>query len=1198
MTTAQENVATSLSFQPEQWQITGRGDVSFHENSVQIKDCLISTKSQSWQDHEIRFQARSAVDAEQVQIWSGFHFSDRETRYALGLRGGNSDDLYLCRYAPNGANKMLALASLDFHPAQGEWYQFRVVIWDGNIQIYLNAEEHPRIVVSDKQPLNTGAVVLGGGWIECEFKNLSIHNLSKTEFPRLKEMQPLSGELSREETEEKRKLQRSAYQAVIIPNISAGRSEVSLDGNWLFKPDHEITASDQPEHPSLSDNAWHILPVPAFWNPVRNWLHLQDSKFPHRGSGVSDNYREKELNRCKNYTFDYKKTTSGWYRHWLILPQELGNKRFKLYFEAVSKVTDVWVNGQHVDGHIGMFGDFEMDITTALKPGKNLIAVHVQVRKFERQADADKIVGRAVSVDITNDMLNSLPHGMFQGDEGGIWQPVTLRIVDPIYIDDVYAKVNMQGGDFEITIANNAPTDQTVDAQIEVVSTTDQSVLYRSPRRKIAVKASSTNKTTIASGNISPALWSPETPNLYTLKTVLYQNNQQLDARETTIGFRTFEVKGNKFYLNGNPYWLRGANHPPCGIAPNDKQLANTFMKQMHDDNQMITRSHGSPFTRAWMDAADRQGVGVSYEGSWPWLMIDKIPSRELLEIWREEMLSLVKKYRNHPSLLLWTVNNEMYFTMFNHNKPPEMRLEKWRFLSEVIKAIRNIDPLRPICGDSGYSRVQEDYQQLLAPHGIDDGDIDDRHIYPGWYNRDFFQFKDGEWAKRIYWSPGANPDRPFFSQETSTGYPNNDTGHPTRKYLFGHYVPQAWVGDWAYEDKDPRFFLKRHAFLTKELTEVIRRTSPETAGALLFANLCWYGNIFEAERLFPYPAAKEMHHALQPVLLSAELFGRHFYSNEVISPRICIVNNAVDGKDLLAATLRWEILHNDQVLTSGEVKTPVVPHYERHWFNANIKLPHSLPVAKSYCQLRLTLSRNDVDLSQNQYDILIASPSWAMGEKHPSSPQIGVFDLNGASLPALAKIGAEIISLKDLTAIRLQALDLLIVANLDTDGEVPYNWEDVRNIAANGTNVLLLHPGKHLQWLLPETIASLYERTGRVVNMRIPESPVFNDIAPLELSWWQADGRETPLACRRSFRLKHHNGIQQLATYLRPHVYLGNPAEQLPEMSGSPLLEINIGKGKIIASEMMLNASTKDPIAAKLLSNLISYLTNRNGEE
>ncbi|MBK7256904.1 MAG: hypothetical protein IPI01_03640 [Ignavibacteriae bacterium] len=255
---------------------------------------------------------------------------------------------------------------------------------------------------------------------------------------------------------------------------------------------------------------------------------------------------------------------------------------------------------------------------------------------------------------------------------------------------------------------------------------------------------------------LSPELWSPETPHLYKLRIRLVRQGptgteETDDERSVFIGFRTFEVRAGRFFLNGNPYWLRGANHPPCGIAPNDTLLANRFMQLMHDGNQMATRSHGCPFTETWMDAADRQGVAVSYEGTWPWLMITGSPDDRLVSIWRNEFLGLVKRFRNHPSLFVWTVNNEMSFTMFHHESAQDQRLKNWTVISDVIKEIRRLHPGAPISGDSGYNRLPGDYEAILRPHGIDDGDTDDRHVYFNWYNNDFFQIFNGEFDKQIY---------------------------------------------------------------------------------------------------------------------------------------------------------------------------------------------------------------------------------------------------------------------------------------------------------------------------------------------------------------------------------------------------------------------------------------------------------------
>jgi len=1189
---AENDQNKNIVFDSKGWNVVGRGDVEFKESIVLIKNCYITFAKQQWQNHEIQFKARAPKNADQVQIWAGFHFQDRDTRYAVGLRGGNSDDLYLCRYAPDGQNKMLALEPLDFHPEPGIWYKFIIDVWDGKIYVFLNDEKSPRLIVTDEFPLKSGKVILGGGWIETEFKDVLVHPLEKTRIEILNNNHKKNvWQWDSKEKETIRKNQRNNYEIIKISALKDTRTEILLDGNWLFKPGYEISSSQHPYSLKDGDKSWHILQVPGFWNPVRNWLHLQDSKLPHRGSGVSDNYRESELNRCRAYTFDAEKTNRGWYRKWIDLPLNFQNKKFVLHFDAVSKVADVWVNGKYIGGHVGMFGDFELDITDAVKPGKNLIAVFVQVRKYEKSEDAAVVVGRAVSMDITNDMLNSLPHGMFQGNEGGIWQPVKLIVTNPTYINDVFAKVRTDGGDFEISVNNENHSFLKVGIQIEIRSENENELLFLSSLKLISAEKNQTTNTTITVDSITPKLWTPENPNLYVLSTKLYLDEKLIDQVKTNIGFRTFEANGNRFLLNGKPYWLRGANHPPVGIAPNNSTLANTFMKLMNESNQMVTRTTCCPSTEPWLNAADRHGVGISFEGTWPWLMIDKMPARELLDIWRQEMLSLVRKFRNHPSIFIWTMNNEMYFTMFNHNKPKKLRIEKWKFLSDVIKEIRRLDPTRPISGDSGYSRVQEDYDLVLAPNNIDDGDIDDRHIYPGWYNRDFFQFINGEWAKRIYWSPGANPDRPFFSQEASTGYPNNDTGHPTRKYLFGHYVPQALVGDWAYEDKDPKYFLQRHAFLSKELAEVIRRTSPESAGLLLFANLCWYRNVMDAEKIEAYPVVEKVKNAFEPVLVSLELFGRNFYAGKSISPRICIVNDMVDGEKINNGLVEWQIIFKDKILQKGTIEVGEVHHNKRRWIETNITFPEKLPAQKVNCLIRLKLVDNGQEISLNEYDIILSDPHWLKVDESINKSKIGVFDLSGETISLLEKIGIELIELKDLTRIRLEKLDLLIVANIDQNPEVPYNWEDVKNIAANGPPVLLIHPGEHLKWLLPNMVESLYHRTGRMVNMRIPEHQAFDGIEPLELSWWQSDGRNIPISCRRSYRFKIKEDVEELCTYLRPHVYLSNPKEQLREMSGSPFVEIKVGDGKIIACEMEVNAGLKDPVAARLLLNLVEML-------
>lgn len=1178
------------SWNPTDYTLIGRGTIQWSSNSVTLQDAWLVHNEPTNQAYEISFEAQNLKDTDETQIWAGFGFKDRDNRYALGLRGGNNNDLYLCRYRSKAANKMLALESLPYPPGTKKWNAIKIVVWDKHVNVYLNHDSIPLITVTDPDLLTDGKPYLGGGWINTTYRNFNVKKLDGQTLNKYLDDHKKSNIPSLADKEKLRQKQRKEYRFVTIPKLNSSRTEVPLDGNWLFFPDTETKPNQTPFAENINDSDWHVMAVPNFWNPVRNWLYLQNSHLPHKGSGISDNYREKEENRCNSYTFDSEHTKSAWYRHYIVLPETITNKRIFLHFDAVAKVTDVYINGKKLGQHLGMFGEFEFDITPFVHSGKNTIAVNVKARKDEKDENADTTIAKAVSVAVSNDMINSLPFGMFEGQEGGIWQPVKLIITSQTYLKEVFANVNTTGGVFEITVDNNKlPLSPNAKLKLEIINKKSGKLIY-SDYTPITSDLNSL-KTSITINNLKPELWSPENPNLYTWNTKLYLGETLVDIKTTTIGFRTFVAKGNQFLLNGIPYWIRGANHPPSGIAPNDKALANTFFKLMHDGNEMVTRSHGSPFTETWMQAADQQGVGVSFEGSWPWLMIGNIPSDELLQVWKEETLALVHKYRNHPSLLIWTMNNEMYFTMFYHNDPPEIRKKKWLILSDIIKEIRQLIPNTPVSADSGYSRVEEDYAQNLLSNKIDDGDIDDRHIYFNWYNTDFFQIMNGEWDKRIYWSPGANTNRPFFSQETSTGYTNNDDGHYNRKYLFNNYVPQAWVGDWAYEDRDPKYTLKRHAFLTKELLESIRRTNSQSAGVLLFANTCWFKDVYDASKIQPFPVYESVKKAAQPVLISAELLGRNFYSGTTITPPLTIINNAVDGKTISSSIIEWEIKHNNILLATGKSVVDSVPFYSKKTVSLPITIPVDVPEKKAEYQLVYKLKNNNKIISENSYDIIIAEKKW-LNTTEFNTKKIGVFDLTGETCKVLDNLKINYFKLKDLTQIRTTSMDLLIVANIDSDPEVPYNWEDVVNVNANGLPVLLVHPGKHLQWLFYDKIASINEQKGRIVNMHIPEHPTFTEIDPMELSWWQPKGREIPFVCRRSFRLKNENGISQLCTYLRPHTDLGNdPQSYLEEMGGSPLLEFKNKKGLLIASELELNQSISDPIAAKVFCNLIHFL-------
>lgn len=117
------------------------------------------------------------------------------------------------------------------------------------------------------------------------------------------------------------------------------------------------------------------------------------------------------------------------------------------------------------------------------------------------------------------------------------------------------------------------------------------------------------------------------------------------DCITVTSGFRTFESKDGFLYLNGRKHWLRGGNHIPFALCPNDSLLADKFMKLMKEGNVQSTRTHTTPWNELWVSAADRNGISISFEGTWSWLMIHStpIPDKGVLDLWSSEWLRVMK---------------------------------------------------------------------------------------------------------------------------------------------------------------------------------------------------------------------------------------------------------------------------------------------------------------------------------------------------------------------------------------------------------------------------------------------------------------------------------------------------------------------------------------------------------------------------
>ena len=1044
-----------FSNQGEILKTVGRGECSIADGVFRSKGSYACFGNPEWKNYSMSFKARAPKGAEQVQIWAGFRAYNRFDRYVAGIKGGLQDDVYLMRTGYMGTDEFMGVRPLGFHPVPGEWYSMKVEVCGNRIRVFVNGEKEPYIDVVDKNAnlVPSGEVTLGGGWIETEFDDLIVTLLPDNYLKNVKAAEYRMAATSQQK-EAKRRRERANYKAVMVNDIKPDRTEISLDGDWLFMPEYQLDDKAKAVSATTDDEDWHVMQVPNFWNPIRIWLHGETIPTPNgpNPKGVSDTYYQQETDRCEGYTFDYRKTGTAWYRQWLELPTDIKGKQLTLSFDAVSKMAEVYVNGQLAGSNVGMFGDFQVDATDFLHPGRNVVVVKV-----------------------TRDISGA------------------------------------------------------------AAQTSDAMENYYSSVRK--------------------------------------------------DGF---------LYLNGRKFWMRGGNHIPFAICPNDSILADKFMQLMKAGNVQSTRTHTTPWNELWVSAADRNGIAISFEGTWSWLMIHStpIPDKNVLDLWSSEWLRVMKKYWNHPSVFFWTVNNEMKF--YDLDADMERSKEKFRIVSDVVKGMRELDPTRPVCFDSNYlhSKALRRFGQDFL-NTVDDGDIDDNHAYYNWYDFSLFRFFNGEFQKQF-----KSPGRPLISQEMSTGYPNAETGHPTRSYQLIHQNPYSLIGYEAYDWADPMHFLKVQSFITGELAETLRRTNEQVSGIMHFAYMTWFRQCYNYKNIQPYPTYYAMQRAMQPVLVSAELWGRNLYAGEKLHTRIYVVNDSEDGRDLLPMALNWSIVdEKGKILASGTEQFPAVEYYGRKYIEPAIVMPSVLPSDKMNVKLKLVLVENGQTLSQNEYDLILANKRWNIA-KVSENKKIVLLDKDNtnAVIDFLQVKYQKASSVKELVQIKRKA-DLCIISGLKecTDDEKTL----LRTYQQKGGKLLLLNSKEIAKKVYPEHITGwIIPTEGDIVVMERDDAPVFDGIGVLDLRYFNNNKREIPLACHATLKANRNENVTELAGQMKIHAYIdgGKPEDRIQKiesMRGLTLLQIKDGKGTATVSTLCTEKADTDPIAGKLLVNMINTLVN-----
>lgn len=952
---------------------------------------------------------------------------------------------------------------------------------------------------------------------------------------------------------------------------------MSLVGEWLYKPTYALAADEKPEIAGDNDaNSGYVpLRVPQFLNRVRWWLD------------DSDDFNKHEDARLKALGFDTDKADEGWYRLWIDAPKLVAGQHVMIDFEGIAMKSRVFLNGNRVAEHDGMFSRINCDLTPHLKPGRNLLAVWVSMEKLPTSTVT---MGQAVSVNLTESKVKSMSKGMFgplsPGHENraydlhGIWQPVRLHVTSGAKIYDVFFKPKLDSADVLVE-ARALSTSSSARLRAEWF---DQKTgeKFATAEPKLIELSGASPSTTLTVTGIQPKPWSPSDPNLYRLDVTLESiDGKLLDKWSQKVGFRTFEIRGNQLYLNGHRYWLRGANHLPYGKNPWDPQLARKLIQQMHDCNIRITRTHCTPWNEDWLTAADEIGLGVSLEGIRPWAFAGKVGATppHLFQHWLMENEDVIRRCRNHPSVLIYTIGNELLLR--DHEN-----VEKWKQLSEVVKQTRQVDPTLPTVSSSSYEREGKLYNRVLAPNNIDDGDIDDLHSYKGWYAVSSFvspvkHDRDAEQKKWI---------RPLIGQEYSTGYPDLDGGIPTLKYLDQLITPQAWIGVDAYNNAASH--LEHNRAATKHWAEQLRyQRGDVTAGFMMFATECWFYHPFDVKTLKPYPVFEAMRDAFAPVGLALETGRRRFFSGEEIQTAVFITNDDEQYRDFDQLEVHVDFVDADAkpISTAKLAAVASLPYYATVNVPVKLTVPSASQRQAVTAFIRLMKGTEEISRTSEPVDIF------------PSSRQVAAKSKNGsyAAKAACYTLGLEPELSQFIATVRFKSYGTSLPATADnntviflgekTSVDALTTGTELRKLVDAGATAIVLHHSKEVATMFADQVLSSTKETGEFADFMPVENTAFTkNLKRTDLKWWGRKNDWRVFVNSAAYRLQPHATARELIRFIPQHGYTA--PERIPPMYRTAMFEIKSGKGRIWFCTLDLEQCVNhDPAARQFTENLLT---------
>lgn len=427
--------------------------------------------------------------------------------------------------------------------------------------------------------------------------------------------------------------------------LSQNRETVILQTGWKFSRGSHETAYQN----AFSDSEWSEVTVPHDWAIEEPFIADGDGntgKLPWKGE--------------------------GWYRLKINVPERYNGMRLYLLFDGIMAFPEIYLNERFIGRWDYGYNSFYLDITEAVRFNEeNILAVHVDTRKHDSR--------------------------WYPG--AGIYRKVQLIAVPPVHVDiwgtyittpiikSHYADVNVA-----VTVNNSLTSDQDIKLKHTILTDDKKKILEKEIEGK--VRAESKNRLEIAMTLPDPRRWDINNPYLYYLTTEIYQGDELLDTYHTTFGVRDIRFTAdNGFYLNDKRVQLKGVNlhhdQGPLGVAFNKRAMERQLQIMKNMGCNAIRTSHNCPAPEL-LDLCDEMGLLVIDEAFDKYdEKADIVDTTDFENFAHRNIRNFIVRDRNHPSIFLWSVGNEIWDVQMNINNG-------FHRLRTMLNYVEKYDPSRP----------------------------------------------------------------------------------------------------------------------------------------------------------------------------------------------------------------------------------------------------------------------------------------------------------------------------------------------------------------------------------------------------------------------------------------------------------------------------------------------------------------------